>query len=87
MTDPELKNDQNISIGDLVEYMHPFPESEKLLGVVLRMRKIESNVYERGYVEADVRWTEIRWDSNKSWNDRYSLYETHEDVSRLIKLS
>ena len=79
------KNLENILTGDLVEYRDPLPEFQNLVGVVLRVREIESNVYERGYVEADVHWTNRRYHSAR--DQKRSLYETHEDVSRLTKLS
>ena len=81
----ELDNVENISVGDLVEYKYPLPEHQKIFGVVLRMRKIEANVYERGFIEADVRWTHQRW--RNTYSALGSLYETHEDISRLSKLS
>ena len=68
-----------------MEYKHPLPESQDLIGVVLRIREIESNVYERGYIEADVHWATKRY--RRQVGRRTSLYETHEDVSRLTKLS
>ena len=80
-----IQNNQSLKVGHLVEYRDPLPEYEKLVGVVIRITKIESNVYERGYLEAEVRWNSRRW--NRSFSDKMSPYETSEDAARLKILS
>lgn len=66
-------------------YKDPLPEVEDLLGVVINLREVESNMYERGYVEADVHWTATRWGPRRTGG--LSLFETSEDVTQLRILS
>ena len=80
-TNPPLK------VGHLVTYKDPLPETQDLLGVVLRLREIESNGFERGYLEADVHWTARRWGDRFTSPLSQSPFETHEDASRLKILS
>ena len=76
-----------LMVGNLVEYKHPLPENRHHIGIVVKIREIASNVYERGYLEADVRWSTQR--QHSKFNDRAdrSVFETHEDASLLKILS
>ena len=79
-TEPPLK------VGHLVEYKDPLPDHQSLLGIVIHVAEVDSNVYERGYLEAEVVWTKKRW-SEKNAGKGLSLFETFEDASRLKILS
>lgn len=44
-------------MGHLVEYKHPLPNSLDLVGIVVHISEVSSNVYEKGYLEAEVQWS------------------------------
>jgi hypothetical protein len=70
----------NVNVGDLVEYLAPCaPWFKQATGIVLCVERIESNVYERGYWEADIHWHGIKGDKNS--------YKTSENAAHLKKLS
>jgi len=73
-----------LEVGQLVEYKYPSPENQNLLGIVLRLREVESNVYERGFLEAEVHWNAVRWSSSYG---KLSQFETCEEASLLKILS
>ena len=74
-----------LEVGQLVEYKYPSPENQDLLGIVLRLREVESNVYERGFLEAEVHWNAVRW--RGSSYGKMSRFETGEEVLLLKILS
>lgn len=77
-----------IRIGDLVEYKDPLPDFKDAFGIVLNIGEITSNVYERGYIEATVRWNKEMWiGKGRHLISGAESLETFEDVCRLQKIS
>ena len=83
-----FKKSTELKRGDLVEYKDPLPQFTNMFGVVLNVSEISSNVYERGYIEATVRWNTKMWNTKEEYvKGRQDLFETFEDVDRLQKIS
>ena len=76
-----------INIGDLVGYAHTLTGVENLVGVVIGIEEVSSNVYERGYTQALVKWNKKRWENRRGTLTPSQALETYEDAALLIKLS
>jgi len=66
-------------VGDIVEYNRIQSEAPSFLGIVLGLEIVESNLYEKGYVEATICWFNTFINSKKK-------SQTFEDTRCLRKV-